>query len=283
MENYFYIISFFQFPKSHNEWKEVAELFEKRWNFPHCLGAIDGKHIEIIPPAESGSEFFNYKGRHSMVLLGIVNAKYEFLLADFGTNGRISDGGVLQNTKFYEMLNNGELHIPNEENVEESDIILPYVFVADDAFPLRTDMIKPFRQADLNSQEKKIFNYRLSRARRIVENAFGILASRFRIFHTQINVDPENIVKIVMAAVVLHNFLIRHSSKSYAPQECIYQENIVDGTVITQGYNSLNSTMQNLEQRNPGNITNLAKNIREDFMHYFCNEGRVPWQSNFIN
>lgn len=150
-----------------------------------------------------------------MVLLGIVNANYQFVLADLGTNGRISDGGVLQNTKFFEMFNKGELHIPSEEPVKRSDRNLPYDFVADDAFVLRTNMMKPFRQADLTSEEKKIFNYRLSRARRIVENAFGILASRFRIFHTQINVEPENIVKIVMATIVLHNFLIQHSPRSY--------------------------------------------------------------------
>lgn len=68
--------------------------------FP-SLGAMDGKHIVIIPPSGSGSEFCNYKGRHSMVLLAIVDAQYQFILCDFGTNGRISDGGVLQNTVFF--------------------------------------------------------------------------------------------------------------------------------------------------------------------------------------
>ena len=48
-----------------------------------------------------------------MVLLAIVDAEYRFLLIDFGTNGHISDGGVLQNTQFYDMLNNGDLHIPS--------------------------------------------------------------------------------------------------------------------------------------------------------------------------
>ncbi|CAH1962114.1 unnamed protein product [Acanthoscelides obtectus] len=247
------------FPKCQEDWKEIADLFEARWNFPHCLGAIDGKHIDIIPPAGSGSEFFNYKGRHSMVLLGIANAKYQFILADFGTNGRISNGGVLQNTKFFEMLTKGDLRIPTEEYVKGNGRNLPYVFVADDAFALRSDMMKPFRQADLNSNEKKIFNYRLSRARRIIENTFRILAARFRIFHTQINVEPENIIKIVMAAVVLHNFLIENSPKSYAPKQCVQEEN-ADGTVINYGYNTQNSSMENLEQRNPGNINDTAKN-----------------------
>ncbi|CAH2010235.1 unnamed protein product [Acanthoscelides obtectus] len=144
------------FPKCQEDWKEIAELFEARWNFPHCLGGIDGKQVDIIPPAGGGSEFFNYKGRNSMVLLGIFNAKYLFILADFGTNGRVSDGGVLQNTKFFEMLTKSELHIPTEEHVKGTNRNLPYVFIADDAFALWNDMMKPFRQADLTSQEKKI-------------------------------------------------------------------------------------------------------------------------------
>ena len=137
---------------------------------------MDGKHIEIIPPNGSGTEFYNYKGRHSMVLLAIVDAKYQFLMCDFGTNGRVSDGGVLQNTKFFEKLQNKHLRIPTEENVRNTTRSLPYVFVADDAFPLRVDMLKPFRQADLICQNRKVYNYRVSRARRIVENAFGIMA-----------------------------------------------------------------------------------------------------------
>lgn len=128
-----------------------------------------------------------------MVLMAIVDSNYEFLLLDFGTNGRIYDGGVLQNTKFFEMLQDNKMELPEAEVVKNSSTSLLYVFVADDAFPLRVDMIKPFRQADLHSRERKIFNYRLSRARHIVENAFGILASRFRIYHNVINLEPKNI------------------------------------------------------------------------------------------
>ncbi|RVE47831.1 hypothetical protein evm_007586 [Chilo suppressalis] len=192
---------FIPFPDTSAKWKQIAEHFEERWNFPHCLGAIDGKHIDIIPPADSGSYYYNYKGRHSMVLMAIVDARYRFILADFGTNGRVSDGGVLQNTKFFKKLQNKKLNIPNPENIESSSRCLPYVFVTDDAFPLRADMLKPYRQADLNNYEKKIFNYRLSRARRIVENAFGILSSRFRIYHTKINIEPDKIQNVVMATI----------------------------------------------------------------------------------
>jgi hypothetical protein len=68
--------------------------------------------------------------------------------------------------------------------------------------------MKPFRQRDLESLEKNFFNYHISKARRIVENAFGIMAARFRIYRTQINLKLKHIESVVMASCALHNFLI---------------------------------------------------------------------------
>ncbi|XP_066139302.1 uncharacterized protein [Euwallacea fornicatus] len=273
---------YLKFPDSSDEWKEIARLFEKQWNFPHCLGAIDGKHIDIVPPAGCGSYYFNYKNRHSIVLLAIVDARYRFILADVGTNGRISDGGVLQNTKFFERMQCKTLKIPRPEDVANSSRCLPYVFVSDDAFPLGPNMLKPFRQTDLDTRDKKNFNYRLSRARHIVENAFGIMASRFRIYHTRINLDVQNIEKVVMTTCVLHNFLMTHASNFYAPENCFYKENTDNGTVISTGCNTASSNMEHLHRRSQGNITYDGKRVREEFQNYFVNEGKVPWQDNYI-
>ncbi|KAG5868769.1 hypothetical protein JTB14_024587 [Gonioctena quinquepunctata] len=190
-------------------------------------------------------------------------------------------GGVLTNTKFYEKLENDQLHIPSARPPTNSTRSLPFVFVADDAFPLRTDFIKPFRQADLTTLEKKILNYRVSRARRIVENAIGILASRFRIFHTKINIEPKSIESVVMASCALHNYLIK-SSSSYCQPECFDRENCDEGS-ITPGFDTVNSGMTNLDRRNLGNPSIAAKKIREDFMNYFVNGGSVPWQNNFVH
>ncbi|XP_023209751.1 uncharacterized protein LOC111612739 [Centruroides sculpturatus] len=257
----------------------IAKLFEEKWNFPHCLGAMDGKHINIIPTSGSGSEFYNYKGRHSMVLLAIVDA-YQFIMCDFGTNSRISDEGVLKNTKFFEKLENNKLNIPVESKVRNSSRSMPYVFVVDDAFPLRVDMMKPFQQTDLISQDRKIYNYHVSRARRIVENTFGILASRFQIFHTAINLQPHKIESVVMATCVLHNFLMKSVPSFYSP-ECFDYENTDIGTIIL-GYNTEDSKMVQLVRNNSGNTSFLAKKVREEFMDYFVNEGQIPWQLNFI-
>ena len=84
----------FQIPKSANEWKSVAQTFEENWNFPHCVGALDGKHITIQAPINSGSEFYNYKQNFSVVLMALVDAEYCFMFADCGSQGRLSDGSL---------------------------------------------------------------------------------------------------------------------------------------------------------------------------------------------
>ena len=141
------------------------------------------------------------------------------------------------------------------------------MFVADDAFPLRTDLIKPFRQADLTTNKTRTLNYHVSRARRIVENAFGILASRFRIFHSKISINPKRIESVVMASCALHNYLMKTSESSYCQQECFDVENVDEGS-ITQGYDTTDSAIFNLERRNLGNISIAAKKVREEYMEY---------------
>lgn len=76
------------------EFKNSAEKFSHKWNYPNAVGAIDGKHIRIKCPAKSGSLYFNYKEYFSIVLLAIVNADYKFLAIDVGSYGREGDAGM---------------------------------------------------------------------------------------------------------------------------------------------------------------------------------------------
>lgn len=211
--------------------------------------------------------------------MAIVNANYEFIYCDVGTNGRHSDGGVLSNTVFYERLQNGNLNIPKLEKVLGCSRHLPYVFIADEAFALRPDFLKPYSRDKLN-KATRIFNYRLSRARRVVENAFGILAARFRIFHTAINLKIENTEAVVMACLVLHNFL-RRESQMYTTADSLDRENIEDGS-LRLGERCDLQHMHNLQLGKRGAISEQAKAVRENFKCYFNNEGAVPWQDKAL-
>lgn len=104
-----------------------------------------------------------------MVLFAIADADYQFIKCYFGSNRRISDGGVLKKTKFFEKIENYLLNITQADRIINSNIEIPYVFGVDDAFLLREDMMKSFRQAYLNSEIRNIFNYPLSRARRVLK------------------------------------------------------------------------------------------------------------------
>ena len=190
-------------PTTEQEWREIAENYAQRWNFPNCISAFDGKHILIKPPGES---YHNYKHTFSIVLLALVDADYKFIYVDIGTNGRVSDGGVLKQSTLGKALENSELSIPQPSPLQRYGVPMPYVIVADDAFPLKENIMKPYSLAGL-TKEQRIFNYRLSRARRIIENAFGILSNRFRIFMTPMALKPEKAEVIVMAACTLHNYL----------------------------------------------------------------------------
>jgi hypothetical protein len=132
---------------------------------------MDGKHVIIRCPPKRGSDYSNYKKDFSITLFVTVDSNYNFLYIDVGTNGRANDALVFSKSGMNEALQQNLLNIPAEG-----------VFLADDAFPLRTNILKPYTTANALNKTQMVFNYRLSRGRRVVENSFGILVARFRIF-----------------------------------------------------------------------------------------------------
>lgn len=272
-----------QLPRSSHEWLEIAKEFNRKWNFPHCLGALDGKHVVMQSPLQSGSEYINYKGTFSIVLLALVDADYNFIFVDCGCQGRISDGGVYRNTEFYKKLCRSELDLPQPDFLTSIEEKMPYVFVADSAFALTVNMMKPYAGTHNKGTKERVFNYRLSRARRIVENAFGILASVFRVLRKPILLQPDKVTDIVMTCVLLHNFL-RKSKKSRQIYTAVATFDTEHGGLIQPGSwrNDPERMSSLLPLRSlPRRAALTAKTVRDKFALYFVNDGAVPWQYNY--
>ena len=269
---------FIKVPSSEEEWLHISKKFEEKWNFPHALGAIDGKHVKIQKPKNCGSFYYNYKHSHSIILMAIAGPEYECLYADVGSNGRVNDSGVWNKTSLLQGIENGTVNLPKDEKLPNGKDA-PYVFLGDDAFALKKYMMKPFPQQGL-SGEKRIYNYRPSRGRRISENLFGIVANRWRVFFTTINLEPKYIEDIVLTALVLHNMLLKspHSNKCYRPSSFV-DTVLEDGEIVEGEWRENQESLDPLQVPHTGHNASLsAKSVRETFMDYFVNEGAVEWQ-----
>lgn len=120
---------------------------------------------------------------------------------------------------------------------------------------------------------------RLSRARRVVENAFGILASRFEVYRSPMRFKLTTIRSVVLATVVLHNYLRHRYSTSYTPEGSLDVEDTGTATIRLGSWRSM-AQPEGIEDLTscPGNAPTTAKNIRDGYRQYFNNEGRVSWQ-----
>nr|CAI5821993.1 unnamed protein product [Callosobruchus analis] len=182
--------------------------------------------------------------------MAVVDDDYCFIYTNIGANGRCSDGGVFQNCSIFRDLENNML--PNNG-----------FFVGDDAFPLKPYLL-------------------LSRARRIVENAFGILASRFRIFRTSISTNLTVTDRIVRTTCTIHNWL-RKTSRTYLTTRCVDYENLETGEMIPGLWRDTNFDLQNVQPVGSNHSSRMARQLRERYTNYFVNEGALSWQSRMIH
>ncbi|KMQ90159.1 nuclease harbi1-like protein [Lasius niger] len=93
------------------------------------------------------------------------------------------------------------MKIPKPTSISSNGENFPYIIVGDEAFPLKSYLLRPYPGKQNVEYDKRVYNYRLSRARRTIENSFGILANRWRIFRKPIILKVE---KTIQATVCLH-------------------------------------------------------------------------------
>ena len=234
------------------EFKDIANDFYKLWNFPNCTGAIDGKHVRIVCPPHSGTMFYNYKQYYSIVLQGLVDANYKFITIDVGGYGKQSDGGTFRSSALFLHLTEGRLDIPINANLPNSEITAPLVLIGDEAYPLLPNLLKPYNRQQLDA-DKEYFNARLSRARRTVECAFGIIYSKWRVLSKAIETNVNTADDIVKAICVLHNTIIDVEG---------IEHHLTDLTFFPRTANM---------RPDVGRPALVAQNVRNLFKTYLCN------------
>lgn len=273
-----------QVPDSEEEWMQIAHDFENKWDFPHAVGALDGKHVVLQAPINSGTEFFNYKQFFSLVLLALVDADYCFTYVNVDCQGRLSDGGIFKNTNLYKKLEEKSMRLPPPSILQVPySFKVPYVILADKAFALNEYTMKPFPGDLERGSEERIFNYRLSRARRCVENAFGILSSVFRVLRKPMLLQPKIATKIVLATIHLHNYLRKRTltRSQYTPQGCIDSEGR-DGQIIPGTWRNETAPTSLLPLNYiPRRAGNFAQQIRSHLAHHFVTNGEISWQNRY--
>ncbi|KAL8567704.1 hypothetical protein ACOMHN_009012 [Nucella lapillus] len=244
---------------------------------PDVAEAIIEEYGDELCPRRGGSVYYNYKGYHSIILFAAADAYYKFTWVDVGANGSASDCQVFNSSELKEAIEDDTISFPDPDPLPGDNVDMPYFLAGDNAFPLRTWLMKPFSRRELDNDER-IFNYRLSRGRRVIENAFGILANRFRVLLTTMRQSRGTVTKIVLACVCLHNLL---RSGEHGPPPSVdledEQHNVIPGQWRGE------AQMDDLEAVTGNRTTKVAKRQRLSLKHYFMSDaGAIEWQQQMI-
>ncbi|XP_022180255.1 protein ALP1-like [Myzus persicae] len=242
---------------------KVATEFEERANFPHVIGAIDGKHIRVIKPEGSASMNFNYKHFFSILLLAACDSNYKFVYIDVGAPGKSSDSTTFKNSTLYKLLNFNKIKLPPPKPLSDKRLDkIPYFLIGDEGFGLCQFLLRPFGGKYL-SVGKKVFNYRLTRARRYIECSFGILSNKWRILHRALNVEESLAENIIKTCCLLHNFVRDRDGITF--EDTIAISGLIEDTTV--------------DNSQPGNA---IKCVRTELIDFFMKEGQVSWQMEKI-
>ena len=219
-----------------------------------------------------------------MVLLGICDARYCFSDVDVGDYGSNNDSGVLKNLRMSRKFGANKMNIPNPTKIPESDDLeLPYFLLGDEVFPLSNWLMRSYSGNTWTSETRKIFNYWLSHVRRVIENIFGILVARWRVFQKSIDAKPERVKKIILAAIALHNYLRQTSNACYTPNGFVDSEDNSRNIVPGQWRSILDgNSLQNVRPIRNQKYTRTAIETREALANYLATDGSVSWQLDYI-
>ena len=232
---------------------EIVKGFEEYWGFPQAAGAIDGSHIPIIKPKESAADYYNRKGYYSIIVQALVDFRGRFLDVYMGWPGKVHDARVFVNSSLYQKGINGCLFPDMKKNINGVDV--PLVILGDPAYPALPWLMKPFPENEHTTTNQKLFNYRQSRARMVVENSFGRLKGRWRCLLKRLDCDLNNVCDIVASCIVLHNICEMYGDT--CSEEWTYQDDPSTWSLPSSSHTSSTASRSD------------ASIVRDAIMNYF--------------
>lgn len=184
--------------------------------------------------------------------------------------GHLNDAAIFNASDLGCSLGQDMVDLPNSRDLPNSEIRLPYFFIGDSIFGLKKYLLTPYVRSPTMNFYERIYNYRLSRARRQIECAFGTLVAKWLILQQPLNFSLETTESIVMSLACLHNFIITCELKIPNRDRRYINEDIE------------NEPEERDEEGNEDD-DDEAINTRLLLTQYFVSPaGNVPWQWNLI-
>ena len=138
----------------------------------------------------------------------VADHRYCFTNIYIGWPGSVHDARVFKNSDLYRKGQNRSLDRTTGKTI--NGVKVPLVVLGDPAYPLLPWLMKPYTNNRRLTPAARTFNYRLSRARIVVENAFGRLKGRWRCLLKRNDAQLQHIPHVIAACVTLHNICEIH-------------------------------------------------------------------------
>ena len=222
------------------------------------------ENIRIQCPPNTGSDYFNFNKYFSIVLMVVADANCYFTATVVGSYGREGDSHIFKKSNFWKRFTAGQLDLPGDKPFSDDSregTPVPHVLLGDEAFGLSKNSLQPYPSKNL-PHEKRIYNYRHARARRVVECTFGILSNKWHVLHSVILVHPNFAFVIVQCCCVLHNFVRKRG-----------------GFVFED---TLSCELQGVQESASVGGRSQGTDVREMFCDYFNGPGALPWQNKRV-
>ena len=198
---------FIKFPKGEAETRRAIQAFQEISCFPQVVGTIDGTHIPVIEPKNDPNDYYNRKQFHSTFLQGVAGADGRFIHVSTGYAGSIHDARVLRMSSLLNEVEDWTILVSPVIRTGTVEEIRP-LLVADPVYKLSNWCMKPYPETRAIAPSQRTFNKALSRARVVIEQAFGMLKGRWCCLLVKLEESVDKIPLTIITCCILHNICI---------------------------------------------------------------------------